>query len=147
MYLAFLTLNPFKMKSTFYLVVFLFISHFSLAQVQYETIDSYKLGEAREIKIQLPRGYEENVDKSYPLIIVFDGDYMFEVVAGNVDYFSYWEDMPESTVVRINQVEKRSDDNIFSEQNSLPIDTGASFFEFVGTPKSTVGPRPLSLHC
>ena len=102
------------------------------AQVKYETFQSEKLGEARELKIQLPRGFDSNSDKNYALFIVLDGDYMFETVAGNVDYFSYWEDIPEAVVVGINQFEKRFDDCMYSEQNSLPIENGASFFEFIG---------------
>ncbi|GAA4803715.1 alpha/beta hydrolase [Litoribaculum gwangyangense] len=102
------------------------------AQVKYETIQSSKLGEERQLKIQLPRGYSSNDDKTYPLFVVLDGDYMFEAVAGNVDYFSYWEDMPESIVVGVNQIDKRYDDSMYSEQNSLPIETGAAFFEFIG---------------
>ena len=124
--------NTLKMKPFIYLIGLLFACQFSNAQVEYESIDSQKLGESRDIKIQLPRGYEENIDKNYPLIIVFDGDYMFELVTGNVDYYSYWEDMPEAIVVGVNQVDKRNDDNTYSEQNSLPIDSGAAFFEFIG---------------
>lgn len=102
------------------------------SQVKYETIQSSKLGQERQIKIQLPRGYKSNEDKNYPLFIVFDGDYLFESVAANVDYYSYWEDMPESIVVGINQIDTRYDDCVYSEQNSLPIETGAAFFEFIG---------------
>ena len=102
------------------------------AQVIYEPFESSKLGDSREIKIQLPRGYDENKDKKYPLCIVLDGDYLFEAVAGNVDYYSYWEDMPEAIIVGVNQVDKRFDDSMFSEQNSLPVETGANFFEFIG---------------
>ena len=102
------------------------------AQVIYETIESEKLGTSRELKIQLPRGYSNNEEKSYPIFIVLDGDYLFEAVAGNVDYYSYWEDMPEAIVVGINQFDKRFDDCMYSEQNSMPIETGAAFFEFIG---------------
>lgn len=102
------------------------------AQVIYKSIESSKLGESRQLKIQLPRGYDNNTDKKYPLFIVLDGDYLFEVVAGNVDYYSYWEDMPEAIVVGVNQLGKRFDDCMYSGQNSLPIETGASFFEFIG---------------
>jgi hypothetical protein len=63
--------------------------------------------------------------------VVLDGDYMFEIVAGNVDYYSYWEDMPDAIVVGINQIDTRYDDCMYSEQNSLPIESGASFFEFI----------------
>ncbi|SFC98228.1 hypothetical protein SAMN04489722_104217 [Algibacter lectus] len=118
------------------LILFVFL--FSLtfvnieAQVKYETFESSKLGETRQIKIQLPRGYDSNNDKSYPIFIVLDGDYLFEAVAGNVDYYSYWEDMPESIVVGVNQMDTRYDDCLYSEQNSLPVETGAAFFEFIG---------------
>jgi len=121
------------MKKTVVFFLFLFLAfNTSIAQVKYETIQSSKLGEERQIKIQLPRGYNSDEDKTYPIFIVLDGDYMFEAVAGNVDYYSYWEDMPESIVVGVNQLDKRFDDCMYSEQNSLPIETGAAFFEFIG---------------
>lgn len=120
------------MKHLFSVLVCLISIHFTQAQVKYETIESSKLGEGRQLKIQLPRGYEKNVDKTYPLFVVLDGDYMFEAVAGNTDYYSYWEDMPDAIVVGVNQFEKRYDDCMYSEQNSLPVETGASFFEFIG---------------
>mgnify|MGYP002630590608 CR=1 FL=1 len=120
------------MKHLFSVLLFLCsVSSFE-AQVKYETIESSKLGELRELKIQLPRGYSSSDDKKYPLFIVFDGDYLFEAVAGNVDYYAYWEDMPGSIVVGVNQFDKRFDDCMYSEQNSLPIETGANFFEFIG---------------
>jgi len=102
------------------------------SQVTYEEFQSDKLEQTRELKIQLPRGYEKNTDKTYPLFIVLDGDYMFEAVVGNIDYYSYWEDMPEAIVVGINQGENRVKDCFYSEQNSLPVDSGARFFEFIG---------------
>ncbi len=118
-------------KPIIYSLLLLFCCHVINAQVTYETIESSKLEETRELKIQLPRGYN-NSDKKYPLFIVFDGDYLFEAVAGNVDYYSYWEDMPDAIVVGVNQLDKRFDDCLYSEQNSLPIETGAAFFEFIG---------------
>lgn len=102
------------------------------AQVKYENFKSLKLGEERQLKIQLPRNYDSNEDKTYPLFVVLDGDYMFEAVAGNVDYYSYWEDMPDAIVVGINQFGTRFDDCMYSEQNSLPIAQGSAFFEFIG---------------
>lgn len=104
---------------------------FAQSQVVYEQFDSHKLGEKRELKIQLPRNYDDDPDQSYPLFVVLDGDYMFEIVAGNVDYYSYWEDMPDAIVVGVNQVETRDQDTYYSEQNSMPMDSGAQFFEFI----------------
>ena len=114
-----------------FLLLFCFFN-LTEAQVVYESIESVKLGKSRELKIQLPRGYHDDEDKKYPLFVVFDGDYLFEAVAGNVDYYSYWEDMPEAIVVGVNQIDDREDDCIYSDQNSLPIEKGARFFEFVG---------------
>lgn len=120
------------MKFILYIFISFLCVNALIAQTIYEEFESYKLGERREIKIQLPRNYEENIEKSYPLFIVLDGDYMFEIVAANVDYYSYWEDMPEAIVVGINQIDTRNDDCYYSEQNDLPIETGANFFEFIG---------------
>jgi predicted alpha/beta superfamily hydrolase len=113
-------------------LVLCFATNTILSQAIYETIRSNKLNEDRQLKILLPRGYNEEDSKRYPLIIVFDGDYLFEAVSGNVDYYSYWEDMPEAIVVGIKQEDQRYEDTMYSEQNSLPIEKGSSFFEFIG---------------
>lgn len=102
------------------------------AQVKYEVFQSEKLRDKRELKIQLPRGYNPDSNKTYPLFLVLDGDYMFEAVAGNTDYFSYWEDMPDALVVGLNQSGTRFDDCMYSQMSSLPSETGAVFFEFLG---------------
>lgn len=110
----------------------LMLPFFSSAQTIYETIASEKLGETRELKIQLPRNYDKNTEKSYPVMIVLDGDYLFEPVAGIVDYYSYWEDMPEMIVVGVNQAGSREKDANYDTQRFLPADQGAAFFEFLG---------------
>lgn len=102
------------------------------AQITHETLNSSKLGETREIKIQLPRNYSANKEKVYPVMVVLDGDYLFEPVAGNVDYYAYWEDIPEMIVVGINQATSRQDDAYYDEQRFLPAEKGAAFFEFIG---------------
>lgn len=120
------------MKNLFLTFAAIFSLNVLSSQIIYKDIASNKLGETRQIKIQLPRGYDNNTNKTYPLIMVFDGDYLFEPVAGNVDYYSYWEDMPASIVVGINQFNKQQEDCYVSEENFLPIESGSHFFEFVG---------------
>ncbi|RMB56392.1 esterase [Dokdonia sinensis] len=119
------------MKKTI-LLLFLLVSAFAKAQVEYRELTSEKLGATRQIKVQLPRNYSANTEKNYPVIIVMDGDYLFEPVAGNVDYYSYWEEMPDAIVVGILQGDTRDDDTFYDDVNFLPDDTGAAFFEFVG---------------
>ena len=122
------------MRSHFLLFIALIFCAKSWGQskVIYEEFSSYKLGETRRLKIQLPRDYDSNTEKSYPIVIVLDANYLFEPVAGNVDYFGYWEDMPEALVVGIMQGESRYDDCFYDDTNFMPADRGADFFEFIG---------------
>ena len=97
-----------------------------------DTILSKYLNEKRAIEIQLPRSYEIEVDKNYPLIIVLDGDYMFNIVSGSVDYLSYWGDIPENLVVGINQKDTRfQDSSVFDNITYTPISSTASFYDFI----------------
>ena len=111
-------------------LLLIFCANILLAQTQYEFIESDRLG-TRELKIQLPRNYDENEDKTYPLIVVLDGDYLFEVASANVDFISYWDDMPEAIVVGVNQLETREDDFFISDVNHFPTQKGDDFFEFI----------------
>ena len=61
------------MKNFHTLVILCFVALNLQAQAIYKTIDSYKLEGKRELKIQLPRNYNPEEKRTYPLIIVFDG--------------------------------------------------------------------------
>jgi len=111
---------------------FLFIYSSLSSQVLYEDFNSTKLGESRKLKIQLPRNYDANKSKVYPIILVLDADYLFEPVAGNVDYYSYWEEMPEAIVVGIMQGGTRDLDCSYDNTSFFPAEKGAQFFEFIG---------------
>lgn len=117
-------------KNLLFVVCFLLVSNLS-SQVIYEEFESARLGETRKLKIQLPRNYEANTNKVYPIVLVLDGDYLFEPVAGNVDYYSYWEEMPEAIVIGILQDRTRDDDGYYGD-SYFPEETGANFFEFIG---------------
>lgn len=120
------------MNKRFTLLLFLCATLQVASQVIYEPFQSSKLGETRDIKIQLPRNYNPEDDVAYPLIIVLDGDYMFEPVTGNVDYQSYWGEMPKCVVVGINQSKTREKDLFYDKEQFFPAQTGADFFEFIG---------------
>ena len=120
------------MKKLYCLFVLVGIIPSVFAQVEYHEIESSKLEETRQLKIQLPRNYSENLEKTYPIIVALDGDYLFEPVAGNVDYYSYWEEMPEAIVVGVKQADTRYDDTFYDDQVFLPSEKGANFFEFLG---------------
>ena len=97
-----------------------------------DTILSKYLNEKRAIEIQLPRSYDVESDRMYPLMIVLDGDYMFNIVSGSVDYLSYWGDIPENLVVGINQKDTRfQDSSVFDNITHTPISSTASFYDFI----------------
>jgi predicted alpha/beta superfamily hydrolase len=114
-----------------YIFLLLIFTTQLFSQTKYEFIDSDRLGQ-RELKIQLPRNYNENLEQFYPLIVTLDGDYLFEVVSGNVDYMSYWDDMPDAIVVGVNQESSKEDDLYISDEDYFPIRGGAKFYEFLG---------------
>lgn len=120
------------MKNFYRLVILFLITCNIQAQAIYETIDSYKLNDKRELKIQLPRNYDPDAERTYPLVIVLDGDYLFEPVAGNIDYQAYWEDIPDCIVVGVKQATSRLDDFFYAEETNLPLNEGADFYEFMG---------------
>ena len=97
-----------------------------------DTILSKFLSEKRSLEIQLPRSYNIELEKNYPLMIVLDGDYMFNIVAGSVDYLSYWGDIPENLVVGIKQKDSRfKDSSVFDNITHTPITSTASFYDFI----------------
>ncbi len=120
------------MKNVLLLPVYLLLWSATYSQTIYEEFNSARLGEVRKLKIQLPRNYDSNTEKKYPIVLVLDADYLFEPVAGTVDYFSYWEDMPESIVVGVMQGDLRYDDCAYDENTFMPGGKGAQFFEFIG---------------
>ncbi|HNU58555.1 MAG TPA: alpha/beta hydrolase-fold protein [Aquaticitalea sp.] len=120
------------MKKYLTLSLMLFITLQLSAQVIYESFQSNKLAGKRDIKIQLPRNYDPQESVEYPLIIVLDGDYLFEPVIGNVDYQSYWDEMPKCVVVGINQSTSRDKDLHYDDELYFPSQDGAAFFEFIG---------------
>src|SRR5690554_3720174 len=107
------------MKNLFLLTICILTYLTTTAQVTYKEFYSTRLDDTRKLKIQLPRNYDPNGNRTYPIVLVLDGDYLFEPVAGNVDYFSYWEDMPEAIVVGIMQGNQRYDDTFYDTQNFI----------------------------
>lgn len=118
-----------KKNLTFVALLFLCASVFS--QVKYEKFESRKLNTTRELKIKLPKNYDPSSELKHPVIIVFDGDYLFEPVVGQVSYQTYFDGMPESIVVGVVQGYERFYDSYFDEVTGLPIESGARFYQFI----------------
>lgn len=120
------------MKRCFLLLILLFFQTNVLkGQTEYLEVNSKILKNTRQLKVQLPRNYDANTKKTYPLIFIFDGDYLFEPIAGIVDYLSYWEEIPEAIIVGVNQVGHRIEDGLCDKTDFLPVGTGAQFYDFI----------------
>ncbi len=119
------------MKIKHILVAIYLFGVFGFSQVKYTEISSSRLNTKRKLKIKLPANYSEQSTLKYPLIIVFDGDYLFEPVAGQTDFQTYFDDMPGSIVVGIIQGKDRSYDGLCDEITGLPIESGLRFHQFI----------------
>lgn len=94
-------------------------------------LPSRYLNTTRDIKIKLPNNYDPESSIKHPVIIVFDGDYLFEPVLGQVHFQTYFKEMPESIVVGIVQGEERFYDGYFDELTGMPFESGKRFYDFV----------------
>jgi len=102
------------------------------AQVTQEIFESFKLQERRDVQYYIPEEYDE--EKKYPLIIVLDGEYLFDQVVATSKVYSKFHGMPEMIVVGVHQSEDsiRLDDCAWNEEDGLPSEKGKQFFEFLG---------------
>jgi predicted alpha/beta superfamily hydrolase len=115
------------------LILFLLFSVSLFSQKKTETFVSNKLGESREITIGLPDSYEKTPTKKYPILVLLDGDYLFNPFYGTLNYGAHWDDLPETIIIGIsqNKNQARIDDCTYND-DGLPTGKGASFFEFIG---------------
>lgn len=121
------------MKNIFLVIAFFYSIGF-FAQISSDSIMSKKMGESREISVFLPSSYEKNKTKRYPLLVVFDADYLFDAFTGALKFGNYWDDLPEVIVVGIKQNkdgERETDCEINAK--GLPTKKAIAFFDFVNT--------------
>ncbi|MEO9512374.1 MAG: alpha/beta hydrolase-fold protein [Flavobacteriaceae bacterium] len=103
------------------------------AQVKKEIFESFKLQERRGVSYYFPDEYSE--EKKYPLIVVLDAEYLFDIVVANAKFYSRHQRMPEAIIVGIDQAENdlRWEDCDFEQTTGLPTEKGAQFYDFLGT--------------
>jgi predicted alpha/beta superfamily hydrolase len=118
------------MRHLFLALCLISVSAFS--QKITDTIHSQKLDEDRVIQLSVPENYKKNPGKKYPLLVVLDGDYLFDAFDGALKYGNYWDDLPEMIVVGISQEKTRDEDCKIDPETGLPEEKGEKFFEFIG---------------
>ena len=103
------------------------------AQVKKEIFESFKLQERRDVSYYFPEDYSE--ENKYPLLVVLDADYLFDLVVANSKFYSSQGRMPQAIVVGIHQSENDLDGKTVIMRKPLvfPTEKGANFYEFLGT--------------
>jgi len=114
--------------------VFLLISSAIYGQdIIYKKIQSLELGATRTLKIYVPASYKTSGTRLYPLSILFDGDYLFDVYTGNAKLFALRDKAPEQIIVGIlqNENKERYVDCSYNKVNGLPTEDSDKFYKFV----------------
>ncbi|MFP9114894.1 alpha/beta hydrolase [Flavobacterium sp. RHBU_3] len=103
------------------------------AQVKTEELASKALGTSRTIRVVTPPYYETDKNKKYPLLLLLDGEYMLEPFSGNLSYAYYWDELPETIIVAVDNIDpkQRAADTEVDETTGLPTGTGDKFFQFI----------------
>ncbi len=120
------------MKKIFLLIV-IAISCNGYSQKIKDSILSKKLDKYKQLTISLPKSYTKESKKTYPILLLLDGDYLFDPFQGALSYGNYWDDLPEVILVGLsNKDNERYENCTYDEATGLPEGKGESFFEFIG---------------
>jgi len=96
---------------------------------------SQELGETRLIKIHIPKSYEADGDRVYPLTIILDSEYLFDVYVANAKLFAAKDKAPEQIIVGITQNQsspkERYQDCEYDQINSMPTKKSTEFYKFI----------------
>lgn len=100
---------------------------------QLKKYNSKELNSDRYLKIYVPPSYTSDSKKLYPLTVVLDAEYLFDVYVGNSILFSAQEKAPEQIIVGINQNQnnERFKDCAYSKENSMPTAESEAFYRFI----------------
>ncbi len=93
---------------------------------------SGELNNERKIKIYIPESYKQDSTRVYPLAIVLDAEYLFDIYVANSKLFAIKDKAPEQIVVGIYQNQKnerKTDCEI--DVNSMLTQTSSKFYNFI----------------
>ena len=116
-------------------LLFFFISFIGQAQdnIIYKKFNSFSLNQERILKIYIPDSFQENDKNTYPVAILMDGEFLFDVYVANSKLFASRDKAPEQIVVGIyqNQDDERYADCDYSEDTGLPNQESSKFYGFI----------------
>ena len=121
-----------KKTITFLSLLLIFNAVFS-QEAKVKEINSTALGAERLIKIYVPKSYKTDGDRVYPLTIVLDSEFLFDIYVANAKLFSNKDKAPEQIIVGItqNQHKERKADCAYDKVTSMPTERSTQFYRFV----------------
>ena len=113
------------------LILSLFLTVQAFAQSRVENFESYHLQEERTIRISLPDHYD--AEKTYPLILVLDAEYLFDMVVANARFYHNSARMPSSIIIGVDHEEDylRERDFSFDENNGYLTQESDAYYSFL----------------
>jgi predicted alpha/beta superfamily hydrolase len=121
-----------KIKLLLGLLISCFFVSFS-QDITVKEFESSELGETRLLKIYVPKSYTDNPDRMYPLTIVLDSEYLFDIYVANAKLYSNKDKAPEQIIVGVtqNQNKERYKDCSYDKTTSMPTQDGVNFYAFI----------------
>jgi len=127
-----MNIDPFK-KLLFLLITSLIADSTSAQNIKMEKFESQTLETERYLKIYTPPSYKSDSTKHYPLAIVLDAEFLFDVYVSNSKLFASKDEAPEQIVVGINQnyYNERYEDCAYDEETGFPTQSSEAFYRFI----------------
>ncbi len=121
-----------KFKFVLFLVLLGIINSFS-QEIFVKEFESDVLNTTRLLKIAVPKSYKDNPDRMYPLTIVMDSEYLFDIYVANAKLYANKDKAPDQIIVGIvqNQDRERYTDCAYDKVTSMPTEDGTKFYKFI----------------
>ena len=114
--------------SLFFIIVFSYSQEIFVKEFQSDALNTTRL-----LKISIPKSYKDNPDRMYPLTIVMDSEYLFDIYVSNAKLYANKDKAPEQIVVGIiqNQNKERYRDCAYNKVTSMPDEDALKFYKFI----------------
>ncbi|TDQ23762.1 alpha/beta hydrolase-fold protein [Tenacibaculum caenipelagi] len=119
------------MKQVYLLFTLLVSTSLFSQKIISQKVNSKELGESRNIKIYLPKGYDIDETTNYPLAIVLGDEYLFDLYVGNAKLYANVDKAPRQIVVGIDMKNTYAKDVSIIPANNALTTSGVHFFNFV----------------
>ena len=119
------------LKKSTNLIFLFFCGLLCSQQIITKEIESEILETTRDVRIFIPEGYEKDSLKNYPLAIVLDEEYLFDIYVGNAILFAKKDKAPKQIVVGISMEDTKVKDISFDVNSGRLTSTATNFYSFL----------------